>query len=70
MMEMVMIKVGLPVVVKNGKDKSIYYVRSIDANEMCELSSSSGISSKLFSVGSIREAEDVELMIGYRLEQK
>ena len=62
---------GIPVVMKNGKEKSIFYIREINEEEQtCVLSSYSGLSNKETSLNSVREAEDIELMIGYRLEQK
>lgn len=62
---------GIPVVMKNGKEKSIFYIREINEEaQTCVLSSYSGLSNKETSLNSVREAEDIELMIGYRLEQK
>lgn len=62
-----MVVAGAIVVYKHGKDKELYTVSKINLNEgTCELSSPTK-SNKIASKESLREAEDTEIMIGYRM---
>lgn len=61
------IKVGYSVVYLHDKNKDIYRVKEIFENKTCEIVNSFG-NSKITDLNYIREATDIELMIGYRLD--
>ena len=66
-MNNVEIKVGYSVVYLHDKNKDIYRVKEIFENKTCEIVNSFG-NSKITDLNYIREATDIELMIGYRLD--
>jgi hypothetical protein len=61
------IKIGYSVVYLHDKNKDIYRVKEIFENKTCEIINSFG-NNKIVDLNYIREATDVELMIGYRLD--
>jgi thiamine pyrophosphate-dependent acetolactate synthase large subunit-like protein len=61
------IKIGYSVVYLHDKNKDIYRVKEIFENKTCEIINSFGCI-KTTDLNYIREATDVELMIGYRLD--
>ena len=61
------IKIGYSIVYLHDKNKDIYRVKEIFENKTCEIINSFGCS-KTTDLNYIREATDVELMIGYRLD--
>lgn len=63
-----MIQQGFQVVFRSGKDKSIYQVSKIDG-EMCDIRTYTSDKTKQVSLATLREAEDVEIMIGYRINK-
>ena len=61
------IKIGYSVVYIYDKNKDIYRVKEIFENKTCEIINSFG-NNKIVDLNYIREATDIELMIGYRLD--
>ena len=61
------IKIGYSVVYLHDKNKDIYRVKEIFENKTCEIINSFG-NNKIVDLNYIREATDIELMIGYRLD--
>ena len=59
-------KVGLPVVHLYGNDNGIYRIQKIYDTEQCDLVSYTGRTKSKVHITQIREASDVELLIGYR----
>lgn len=63
-----MIQQGFQVVFRSGKDKSIYQVSKIDG-EICDICAYTSDKTKQVSLAILREADDVEIMIGYRINK-
>ena len=61
------ILVGYSVVYIYDKNKDIYRIKEIFENKTCEIINSFG-NNKIVDLNYIREATDIELMIGYRLD--
>lgn len=64
---MVKIQIGYSVVYVYGHDKDIYKVILSHGDDTCDIEHVNG-NKKTVSEYHIREANDVELMIGYRLD--
>lgn len=59
--------IGYSVVHIHGSDKTIYKVVLTHGDGTCDIESVYG-SKKTISISHIREANDVELMVGYKLD--